>query len=262
MGRKNHRVDYAAVDDVEPPSLSFPDPVPAPTRRRWETDEERRKRLNEEFGRKRHRNEQRVDRRVLEALVDWDHCCIPGCDMETTWPARPQSYETPSPARKLPICMYHAGVISLMLKPAETRAQMSAVEKRLVRRYSEVETEREKRDDIEYENGGAAQGQIYVIRQGGLIKVGWSSKLRSRLKHYGAGVEILAHYPATRTQETELHRSLRPYLAVGREWYQDCPLLADVVKGIHKRHGGPTIFPDWTVPKKDQAARPKGFPAA
>jgi hypothetical protein len=141
-------------------------------------------------------------------------------------------------------------------------ADHAAMRERLARRYIEEEITRFERQDLDHENAGAPQGQIYVIRQGGLIKVGWSSKLRSRLKQYGAGVEILAHYPATRAEETGLHQSLRPYLARGREWYQDCKLLTDVVNGIIQRHGKPTVFPYWTEPKRDQTARPKGFPAA
>jgi hypothetical protein len=115
---------------------------------------------------------------------------------------------------------------------------------RWAKRRVEDDDERQRR----IENNGA-NGHIYFVRQNGLIKVGWSGRLESRLKQYGANVEILCHFPATRDDETLLHRQLRPYLARGREWYEDCPLLHDVVAGYVKQHGPPVIKPYWTKPK-------------
>lgn len=252
MGRKNNRP--ATIESDLPAT-----PVVV-RRRRLETAEERDQRIDQQLGRRRDRNQKRTDARVA-AAVDWSKCCIPGCDTEIPRMIRVSDFYR-NVAERLPLCIYHEIIIATESAPHMLDADRMEVRKVMARRYVEEETTRFEHHDVIEQNAGATQGQIYVIRQGGLIKVGWSSKLRNRLKHYGAGVEILAHYPATRAEETGLHRSLRPYLARGREWYQDCPLLADVVAGIIKRHGGPTIFPYWTEPKADQTARPKGFPAA
>jgi hypothetical protein len=259
MGRKNHRVPDLIPDDITPAAVVEVRSI----RRRFETDEERERRLSVQFGRRRERNEKRNDQRVLEAIGDWDHCCIPGCEEVTSWRAKFATYQAKDASKKIPVCIYHETIIGLQVQSFMADGDHDRVRQSLARRHIEEEIAFEESLELVGENGkGAPNGQIYVIRQGGLIKVGWSSKLRSRLKQYGAGVEILAHYPATRAEETDLHRSLRPFLARGREWYQDCRLLADVVADIHKRYGEPTIFPYWTVPKPDQAARPKGFPAA
>lgn len=139
---------------------------------------------------------------------------------------------------------------------------MVAARQHYARRWVEHEVAEERRSNTIEENDGAEQGQIYFVRLNGMIKVGWSSKLRSRLKSYGASAEILCHYPASRPEERDLHRQLRPYLAMGREWYQECQLLVDVVAGVIQRHGEPTIFPAWTRPKADLAAKPRSWPAA
>lgn len=101
------------------------------------------------------------------------------------------------------------------------------------------------------EAGGHSKGQIYILRANGLIKVGWSGNVVKRFKAYGPDVQILCHYPASRQDETLLHRQLRPYLAKGREWYQDCKLLEDVVAQIVKQHGPPKLSASWTEPKPD-----------
>jgi hypothetical protein len=248
MGRKNSRLP-AYESDIPPAPITV-------TRRRLETPKERDSRVDAELSRKRQRNEKRIAGRVASA-VDWSTCCIPGCGTTIT----PMAAFYRDASQQLPLCTYHETLVSLQANPWIRDKDHEDMRRLMARRYVEEEHTRFERQDIIEENDGASQGQIYVIRQGGLIKVGWSSKLRSRLKSYGAGVEILAHYPATRAEETGLHRSLRPYLARGREWYQDCKLLADVVDGIIKRHGAPTVFPYWTEPKPAQSARPKGFPA-
>lgn len=252
MGRKNQRPPVPE-SDIPPPPLTI-------TRKRRETTQERDQRLGVEFGRKRERNQKRIDARVA-AAVDWSRCCIPGCETEFPRFAKATDYYR-NVAERLPLCMYHETIVAAQAAPQMLDADRMEMRKLMARRHIEEETKRFERHDLIEENAGAPQGQIYVIRQGGLIKVGWSSKLRSRLKQYGAGVEILAHYPATRSEETDLHRSLRPYLARGREWYQDCTLLADVVAGIIKRHGEPTVFPYWTEPKADLAAKPKSMRSA
>lgn len=61
-----------------------------------------------------------------------------------------------------------------------------------------------------------AQGEIYYAKVGALIKVGWTSDLYQRMKSYGPEAELLACYPATRRDESHLHRNLTPSRAKGR----------------------------------------------
>lgn len=208
--------------------------------------------IETELHRRRERTERRIDERVAKA-VDPSVCCIPGCET-ALW--RPDSRlgilrsASPDPRvdEQLPLCPRHLTIIA---KQAERRWQDPDIETARAKyadQFVHREIKRERDWERQWQNAGA-EGQIYVVRQNGLIKVGWSSKLRSRLKQYGANVEILCHFPATRADETNLHRQLRPYLAQGREWYEDCQLIHDVVAGYVKQYGEPTLQAHWTKPK-------------
>jgi hypothetical protein len=50
---------------------------------------------------------------------------------------------------------------------------------------------------------------------------------------------VLALYPGSRDDETNLHRQLRPARALGREWYEDGDILADFVAVALEQHGPP-----------------------
>jgi hypothetical protein len=249
VARRNRRADETApLGDV-----TIPDP---PRQTRWETEAERDARITAEFGRKRERSHRRQDARVLAAIDDWRTCCIPGCgeDLNGGFKSRIGTQAPPDPSRKLPVCTRHATIIhgqsdKRMDDPTYLEMRESLARQRVLKEHKLAA----EWDCIE-ESGGATQGQIYFVRLNGMVKVGWSLKLRSRLKAYGASAEILCHYPASRSDETYMHRQLRPFLAKGREWYEDCKLISDVVAGIIEQHGEPTIFPTWTEPKPPTVA--------
>lgn len=259
MGRKNNRAETG--DPLELSSAEvYVDPLPRTYRRR-ETPDERDARVNAEFGRRRARNDERMDQRVTAAITDQHHCCIPGPGEKTAaW--RSWRREAAPVSEYLPLCPRHETIVAKQAEDTWNHPDVVAMREKLARQQVTREVQREERLDILGESGGAKQGQIYFVRLNGLIKVGWSLRLRTRLKAYGASAQILCHYPASRADETHLHRQLRPYLAMGREWYQDCKLLNDVIAQAVKQYGEPSIYPYWTVPKPDLSARPKGYPAA
>ena len=129
------------------------------------------------------------------------------------------------------------------------------VRQRLARQYVEADLAKAREYDLQSENNGAAEGQIYFVRLNGMVKVADGQRSSDRGSSPTArSHQILCHYPATRADKTLLHRQLRPYLAMGREWYPDCPLIADTVAGVIKQHGKPCIIPAWTTPKPDVVA--------
>jgi hypothetical protein len=202
-----------------------------------ETLRRRRRQSAEAVKQRQIRADRRTDQRVA-AAINWNICCIPGCnDLSTLSLPRDVS-------RTLPLCGRH--LVIIFKSGADLDQDPDVLEAR--KRWGRQQADQLDREDREVNNDGA-EGHIYFVRQNGLVKVGWSSKLRNRLKQYGANVEILCHFPATRADETNLHRQLRPYLARGREWYEDCRLIHDVVAGYIKQHGEPTIKPYWTKPK-------------
>lgn len=230
------------------------DDVPVYMRLRRETDAEQQARLNAASGRRRRRTDERIDARIQAHFdtVGWRECMVPECpeparsDELGSWRRRQHDV-----TKSLPLCTRHLVLIASTATNSWYNPDVVAAREQFARKVVAEEIERDRKADLAFESAGATQGQIYFVRLNGLIKVGWSSKLRSRLKSYGASAEILCHYPASRQEETDLHRSLRPYLARGREWYQDCRLIADMVNGLVEKHGQPTLLPGWTEPKPD-----------
>lgn len=230
------------------------DDAPVYMRLRRETDAEQQARLNAAIGRRRRRTEERIDSRVQAHFdaVGWETCMVPECGDK----ARNGSLNSYRPAPRdasqhLPLCTRHLVMVAASASAAWVNPDVVEARQTLARKVVAEQVERERKADLLHESNGAEQGQIYFVRLNGMVKVGWSSKLRSRLKSYGASAEVLVHYPASRQEETDLHRNLRPYLAKGREWYQDCQLVTDMVASLVKRYGEPTLLPYWTEPKPD-----------
>jgi hypothetical protein len=116
------------------------------------------------------------------------------------------------------------------------------------------------------EDGRPEFEDIYYLRQGDLIKIGYSTRLYDRLFAYGPTVEVLAHHPGTRADERDLHRSFRPFLAHGREWYHQANVLMDHITDVIARYGEPTCIPEWSKPKdmphasrRSAQAKPNGL---
>lgn len=261
MARKNRRDNH--VDPIDIESLSSEPPPPLRVHYRYETPEERDDRLHAEYQQRKRRSERRSDERTA-ALVDWDKCCIPGCDQQSfrTYGHLPGYLQTKIRVdQELPVCRRHTTIIAKQAEPHWNDPDVLEMRQQFAFRRVTVETQHERTVDLQHENAGAEQGQIYFLRLNGIIKVGWSKKLRSRLKAYGASAEVLCHYPATRQEETDLHRSLRPYLTKGREWYAECRLIDDLIAAVIEKHGPPTVLPHWTEPKPE-AIKPKGWTAA
>lgn len=203
--------------------------------------------------RRRVRTDLRRAKRIDRALAGrWDRCCIPGCDGKT--PRHIQQGFNNS-AQTVPVCWDHAMLITKMVEPEWENRDVLAV--RLIRATRAVDNAEAEaaQDDADYQRGWLDGGHLYFVRVGNMIKLGWSSKLRARLKQYGASAEVLCHWPGTRADETALHRQLRPQLARGREWYHDNDVLAGVIGDYIKRHGEPTVLPEWTQPRPDMVAK-------
>lgn len=252
MGRRNRR-------DGEHQPLPSDIEIPRPPRALNETREQRDERLMAEAKLRRERDIRRADK-LITATVNWDVCCIPGCDMRRAFSIMDRSFQRDA-SENLPICERHQVMIAKQAVPSWCDPDVVAARERLADAKVKRQKREEDESDLLHQSDGATQGQIYFIRLNGLIKVGWSKRLRDRIKSYGASAEVLAHYPASRQEETDMHRTLRPYLARGREWYHECRLLDDMVAAVIAKHGEPTIEALWTEPKR-AAVRPKGWPAA
>lgn len=248
MGRKNQRRDAYVPLDLTPAEI--PKPRPAPRAEGWH---EIRERQTEAY------NDRELRQRAARVAegIDWSVCVVPGCGEEITVGVfrNVQPSNRRDPSLELPICFRHAAVVVEMMLPALAR------EGRFVEAIADLNEERakrQKREEVDRQARFMARenGDIYFVRVGDLVKVGWTRNLWSRLKSYGASAELLVSYPATRQDETNLHRQLTPARAKGREWYEDGAVIAHFIDEALTKYGPPEQFDGlWTQPKRIVAGK-------
>lgn len=251
MPRRNHR----QATRYEPLDLT-----PPPFTRQPLTDDERRERHELNNERRADRAERQANARMQKA-IDWSACVVPGCGeslLAHGVPGMNDQAQRRDPAQNIPICATHAAVVWNGLVQFHTRRRefihaIADVNEQLAAR------EKAMRDEAHEELMASNDGDIYFVRLGSLVKVGWTRDLNARLKSYGASAELLVSYPATRTDETNLHRQLRPALAKGREWYEDGDIIAHFVSEALAEYGTPPAFDGlWTEPKRVVAGKRQG----
>lgn len=242
MPRRNKRVEYKPPEDLTP--AAFIPYSPRKDRRHLENLEAE---ARENYQRQR-------QARMLNG-IDWSVCLVPGCGTALiAW----KRLEYENPKRRdvqvlLPLCLEHAVIAWQMVQTS--RDQPTLIEtNEMVRKRTEAKAaaaeEAEKARFLR-----RREGDIYFVRLGPLVKVGWSRDLYSRLKSYGASAEVLCHYPATRDDEMYLHRQLKPARAAGNEWYEDGPVIAMFLQEALNKYGPPTVVPRWTEPKRVVGSR-------
>jgi Holliday junction resolvase RusA-like endonuclease len=239
--RRNQRVE---PDELPPIQITV-------TRQRdyrqWLSDTEFQR--CKEAGEQRWRKAEEKQRKArIEGNLDWSVCLVIGCEHPVL--LRRGFFLTPpdpDPMCEIPLCHDHLTIAwRQMQQMSGTPEAIESVEtlNRKVRERDELQAAEEKKRYL-----ASREGEIYFLRQNGLIKVGWSRCLYDRLRSYGPNVELLVHYNASRDDETNLHRQLRPALAKGREWYEDGQIVDMFVRQAIKKHGLPTMVVDWTQPK-------------
>lgn len=152
----------------------------------------------------------------------------------------------------IPVCAFHGVTIWNQIERSRHRTDVHSAletlsEQRIERKAVLAAEEAEAHKDWLK----SQDGEIYFIRLNHLVKVGWTRDLESRLKNYGASAELIVHYPARRSDETQLHRQLRPALAKGREWYRDCDIIQMFASNALATYGPPTVSANWTEPAKN-----------
>lgn len=249
MARKNQRVAHEPY--VAPPIVV----KKALDREQWISDGAR----NDAVRRGEDRADERLRRQELARIqqrIDWSVCLIVGCTgsvaISTYWDGSEKADADRDMDRELPLCIEHLTVAWSQMQrhrghPAviESAATLDARQRAKAAREAREAEERRK---------ASHAGDIYYLRQNGLIKVGWSSDLTARLRAYGPNVELLCHHPGSRTEETHLHRNLRADLVRGREWYRsDGPVITMFLEQALAKYGAPSGWAqyEWTEPRAD-----------
>lgn len=176
--------------------------------------------------------------------LDWMHCLVPACDGKVMNGAS----RTRNPDDLLPLCIWHE--ITVWQSVQRRQGDPTVIRTADEWHAAAVAAERQAEEQRQAQRTARQDGHIYFVRLNGLVKAGWSADVHERLRAYGPQVEVLCIYPGTRADETNLHRQLRPVLARGREWYEDCRIVADFVAAAVEQHGAPVVRETWTKPKQ------------
>lgn len=244
MPRRNNRINFEPVDYT-------PADAPVPPRRPGEPAPTITHAMIAE--RKRERWE-RQERARINGGIDWSACLVPGCGNDIRIFGRSKPPKWRNHKVSLPLCLDH-------LMVAYDQARPSTPDPLLIAALAELRERKEAHQQDLHEAAKKAwlqktDGEMYFVRLNGLIKVGWTRSLPARLKSYGASAELLLCYPATRDDETNLHRQLRPVLAKGREWYTDGPIIQHFIDEALAKYGQPREFEFlWTQPKQVVAGK-------
>lgn len=228
MPRRNQRTDTPTPLSITPRDIPRPRRIRTVEEARREREERDRRALHEKIAARRERR---------NAAMRWHTCLVPECD-DPPFPGQPENADI-----RLPLCAYHETMVW-------RRVQQNLGRPDLVKASDQLAAEAAEREEAERQKRLANRdGHIYYLRTNGLIKVGWSRSIHDRLRAYGPEVEVLCYHAGSRDDETNLHRNLRPYLARGREWYEDCDAMRDIIAKAVARHGQPLVYDEWTRPK-------------
>jgi hypothetical protein len=76
-----------------------------------------------------------------------------------------------------------------------------------------------------------ARGTVYVVRVQDMIKIGWTSDPKTRMRDLKA--DAILHYQAgTRRDEYKLQGQCMDHLVKGREWFDTSPAMIQFVKDL------------------------------
>lgn len=238
-----------------PPLTITPADIPKPPPSFEERRREQRRREEREWQRRRD-----AEKKRLTEAINWLQCLVPTCKDKILSPAT----IVRNPDLCLPLCTHHE--VTVWRQVQRSNGESRIITESAAQQAIAEATNAASKDEDRARFMALQDGHIYFIRLNGLIKVGWSRILEDRLKAYGPDVEVLCHYKGTRQDETNLHRNLTPYRAKGREWYEDCQLIADMVQQAVELHGQPYIAASWTVPvekplraRKGSRSKPSGL---
>lgn len=84
-------------------------------------------------------------------------------------------------------------------------------------------------------------GWVYYLLVGDLIKIGFASDVRKRLRSYPPNTELLAVEPGDRALEKRRHQQFDEHLQRGREWFADVPEIRTWICTVCDEHGDPRL---------------------
>ncbi len=152
-------------------------------------------------------------------------CFWPDCNEHADW------------FLKVHLCRPHAVEVDKALK-REARFTLNAQAER------KAETEANKARTAELIESGFKPGEgdlvpgwVYYIELDGLIKIGFSTNVKNRMRAYAPTAKLLAAEPGTKKVERSRHQHFGAYRALGREWFRDTPELRTWITTVITEYG-------------------------
>lgn len=182
------------------------------------------------------RAENRKRRRLAAAAASAPEvtCQIEGCNIRLS----------KNHLNELTVCTDHAAAIWEIVERRDKSPYLRATLAASIRDRDRIRAQhrsQERAEALTFGRSPEAPGDIYFVRVNGLIKVGWTTDLHQRVRSYGPGAELLAHYDGFRCDEANLHKQLTPARVKGREWYADSDILAMYITETLTKHGPPSF---------------------
>lgn len=148
-------------------------------------------------------------------------CCIPGCD--ATLPRN----------RELPVC--HSCGVKIAVAHKYDADRITAVDQEAKRQRDEVKARRKA--------AYAEQSQVYYVRIGEHIKIGYSTNMQARLSQLRLNHSaVLATEPGGRELEKQRHHEFRGYrINTAREDFAPGAGLMAHIEAVRAEHGPPRI---------------------
>lgn len=139
---------------------------------------------------------------------------------------------------RIPLCYKHSQRVWAYVDHYESEAERELARKGLQSKL-EVDAAAEAAGDAaeaayreRYRGKKTEPGDIYYLRMGDLVKIGFTTSLDRRLKEYPPNAELLTQHPGTLQLESEIHSKFRRYLALGREWFKRDPVLMRHIESV------------------------------
>ena len=136
------------------------------------------------------------------------------------------------PVIRMRLCEYHAVQIYAQMARA-TGVQLQLESDIRVRMATKASSAAQRHEDLLIQG---EHGNVYFAQLGSLIKIGYSTDVRSRCANLNA--KLLVAMRGTRADEAKMHRRFHQYRTRG-EWFEAGPELVDYINDLRK----------WIVPQ-------------
>lgn len=135
-----------------------------------------------------------------------------------------------------PMCIRHGAQLMAFMHGVAEQVEASPVDIRMLV-LQKTHDPRRRRDHLPLR----PTETIYYVQVGDLLKIGYSTNLRQRLKDYPPNRRLLATEPGGEDMEAQRLAEFSEYRSHGREWFAPGARLLEHVNRLRRSAGAPLI---------------------